>query len=279
MNIEKGNRTGGGAFSKQVGMAEFKLGCFNPTKEELSEYLGTDIDRDLEYVGENREGKTSVMLKFWLESGEHKIPVQFNIIDELATNKDGDKFQWINQVGMASYAPDKDSLPGWFKNFQDKEKNDMGPKTFRKAYRGEADFYNFLRNLLNNGSNFFAVGTDILMDEKKLFRGNFKEVLDAINSEFVGTIMAGAVVNSYVKDGETKYANRIYNKEFLPGYCYQGWKTRGKSAGRNVQRFVEQFVYCKDSWANTVLADFLPGEVEEQAHVPSGSTSLEDSDY
>jgi hypothetical protein len=56
------------------------------------------------------------------------------------------------------------------------------------------------------------------------------------------------------------------------------WKTRGKGAGKNVQRFIEQLEYCKDSWIAAPLQDFV-AEAVETPYSPSGDVSVDDSDY
>lgn len=275
MNIGKG-KSGEGNFAKQIGLAEWTVGAFNPTKDELSEYLGADIETEPEYVKETREGSTRATLKFWLENGTLKIPAQFMLEDVEATNKEGDKNQWINQVGMSAWATSEDMLPEWFTKFTDKDKKVTGDKKYRKAYKGEADLMNFLKNMLNKGSNFFSPETDILLDMKKLFRGNFAEISLMLKSEYVGTVMAAAVVNSYDKDGETKYASRIYAREFLPGYAYRTWKEKGNMATKGIQRFVEQIEgHCKDAFFIGTLQDFTPGERK----LPEATASMNNSDY
>lgn len=274
MNIGKGKS--GENFAKQIGLAEWKIGAFNPTKDELSEYLGADIETEPEYVKETREGNTRATIKVWLENGDLKMPVQFMLEDVEATNKDGDKYQWVNQVGMSSWAATEAELPDWFTKFTDKDKNVTGKKTYRKAFKGEADLMNFLKNVLNKGSNFFSSETDILLDMKKVFRGNFLEITQALKSEYVGTVMAAAVVNSYEKDGETKYANRIYGREFLPGYAFKTWKERGNGANKAIQRFVEQIEgHCKDTFSISTLKDFVPGERK----IPATTGSMDNSEY
>ena len=52
----KGNEKTEKGFKKYVGMFNANVVAINPTKEELSNLLGTDVKNDIEYTGYNNDG-------------------------------------------------------------------------------------------------------------------------------------------------------------------------------------------------------------------------------
>ncbi len=217
MSIGGQQRKGGGDFSKKVGLFEAKVVAINPTLEQFNDVLGIELQEDskaAEYLGESKEGNTVLRVDVWLQEvkTEDKLKVSFFLEDKERTNKDGDKNQYINEVGSCSWATDPNDLPEWFV-----------ARDYRKAYVGEEDLYNFLRTWLSE-LDYRHADTTLMLDWKKLMKGNVKDLKDQIGGEWCGNVVALATVIVKEKEGELKEYQGIYNKAFLPAYSLKQFR-------------------------------------------------------
>lgn len=206
-------------FSKHVGFALVSVVSINPSREEINKLVGkddADDDKVVEYVGETQDGETKARLSFWLK--EEKTGRLFvhniSIIDKEKKNKDGDKNQWINNVGITTWVDEEANLPEWFTKFTDKEKNVLGKKTYIKASPGQEELGIFMRTWLGK-LNFNLPDADISIDRKKLFAGNFKELKSLIGEEFTTPLVVLLGVRTD-KEDSTKQYQQVYSKGFLP---------------------------------------------------------------
>jgi len=204
---------------KKIGLFKAKVVAINPTIEQFKSILGIELKEDskqTDYLSD-REGVTILRVDFWLQDVaeypdgvkpfRHKV--SFFLEDDLRENKDGTKKQYINNIGTCSWADDESNLPKWF----------VG-REYRQAYKGEEDFYSFLRSWLCN-LNYKSANSTLQLDWKKLMKGNVKDLKDQIGQEFCGEIGVLATVAIKVKDGETKEYQGIYNGGFLPAYSLE----------------------------------------------------------
>ena len=113
--------------------------------------------------------------------------------DKVRENKDGTKKQYINNVGVCSWADDENNLPDWFKS-----------REYREAYVGEEDFYSFLRTWLGN-LDYRDADTVLQLEWKKLMRGNLRDLTEQINGEWSTNVVALATIISKEKDGGVRY--------------------------------------------------------------------------
>ena len=131
-------------YSKKVGLFEANVIAVNPSIEEYKEVLGMDLKEDsraTEYLGTSQDDKTTLRVDFWLEEvkNKDKFKVTFFLENKEKVNKDGTKKQYINNVGVCSWAADANDLPQWFTK-----------RDYRVAFVGEEDLYNFMRTWLGN---------------------------------------------------------------------------------------------------------------------------------
>ena len=201
----------GESFGKKVGLFEANVVAINPTLEEFKDILGMELKEDskaAEYVGDTKDGNTYLRVDFWLEEvkNKDKFKVSFFLEDKERENKDGTKKQYINSVGMCSWAADENDLAEWFTKDRD----------YRVAYTGEEDLYNFMRTWLAE-LDYRKASTTLQLEWKKLMRGNVKDLKDQIDGEWCGTVGALATVIVKERDGESKEYQGIYNKAFLYG--------------------------------------------------------------
>jgi hypothetical protein len=211
--------TGGeGNFSKKVGLFEAKVIAINPTIEEFKDVIGMELKEDskaAEYLGDTKDGNTYLRVDVWLEEvkTKEKFKTTFFLEDKERENKDGTKKQYINSVGMCSWAGDENDLAEWFTKDRD----------YRVAYTGEEDLYNFLRTWLG-GLDYRHAETTLMLEWKKLMRGNVKDLRDQINGEWCNTVVAMATVITKERDGEAKEYQGVYNKAFIGGYALKQFR-------------------------------------------------------
>ena len=211
--------TGGeGNFSKKVGLFEANVIAINPTIEEFKDVIGMELKEDskaAEYLGDTKDGNTYLRVDVWLEEvkTKEKFKTTFFLEDKERENKDGTKKQYINSVGMCSWAGDENDLAEWFTKDRD----------YRVAYTGEEDLYNFLRTWLG-GLDYRHAETTLMLEWKKLMRGNVKDLRDQINGEWCNTVVAMATVITKERDGEAKEYQGVYNKAFIGGYALKQFR-------------------------------------------------------
>lgn len=254
-----------GNYAKQVGIFEAKVIGFNPDKEELENILETEIQKDPEYLGEDQEGNAKTTISVWLEDviSGNKFNARFTIVDKERTNKAGDKFQFINSVGLTTWADEKSNTGDWFTKFLDKDKKSKGDKQVRKALNGEEQLYSFLRAWLK--LDYFDPSCELILDNKKLFRGNMKELNDMVKSDFAGTVVCLAIVRTVKNDkGETNDYQGIYNKAFLPGSFMKEIRLGAKKKSKSLKYFIENIedreYGCSDHYSLETLHEYDPSQ-------------------
>ena len=204
-------------FTKKVGLFEAEVVAVNPNAEEYKDILGMELKEDskvTEYLGTSQNGNKTLRIDFWLEEvkSKEKFKVTFFLEDLVKENKDNTKKQYINAVGMCSWADDPNNLYEWFTN-----------REYRPAFVGEEDLYNFLRTWLGNLDLRDAEST-LQIEWKKLMNGNVKDIKQLIGGEFVTNVVALATIKSVIKDGDTKEYQSVYNKAFLPPYVLKNFR-------------------------------------------------------
>ena len=268
---KKRENTGGGDFSKKVGLFEANVIAINPTLEEFKDVLGMDLKEDskaAEYLGETKDGNNYLRVDVWLQRVNHdeKFKVSFFLEDKERENKDGTKHQYINSVGQCSWAADENDLAEWFTKGRD----------FRIAYTGEEDLYNFMRTWLAD-LDYRDVDTVLQLEWKKLMRGNVKDLRDQIDGEWAKSVVALATVIVKERDGESKEYQGIYNKAFIGGYAlkqfrlvdYGNKKTQETLKNKKPRdlKAHEKFVVnvigeygCKDYYTFKEIQDYNPDD-------------------
>lgn len=215
---KKRENTGSGDSVKKVGLFEANVIAINPSIEEYKDKLGIELKEDskaAEYLGETKDGNSYLRIDVWLQrvNQDDKFKVSFFLEDKERENKDGTKKQYINSIGMCSWAADENDLAEWFTKGRD----------FRVAYVGEEDFYNFMRTWLAD-LDYRDVDTVLQLEWKKLMRGNVKDLKDQINGEWSKSIVALATVIVKERDGDSKEYQGIYNKAFIGGYALKQFR-------------------------------------------------------
>jgi hypothetical protein len=255
-------------FSKKTGFAEYDVIAINPDREQLSKLLGQEIEKDIEYIGEDENGVKKAIVVFWLKDvkPEGQIRnVRFFLKDKEKENKDQTKKQYINEVGVCSWSDDPNNLPEWFVK-----------REFRVAHDGEEELYNFITCWIHKLDTRDAA-TILQFDFKKLINGNVKELASEIKGEYSGTITCLSTVRTTEKDDGIKEYEQIYNRNFLPGYVMRHIRTKKidgdfievtkgleKKKRSRLQKFILDVIDsqygCKDFYTLGELEEYDPNK-------------------
>lgn len=258
-------------FNKKVGLFEANVIAINPTNEEYKDVLGIELSEESKatnYLGETRDGNTYLRVDVWMQEVKNKenFKVSFFLEDRERENRDGTKKQYLNSVGMTSWADDENNLFDWFKENRE----------YRVAFIGEEDLYDFLRTWLGQ-LDYRSAETTLTLDWTKLMRGNTKDLKDQVDGEWCNSIVALATVVTKERDGETVEYQGIYNKAFLSGYTMRQFRLVDYTDNRVVNQLKsrkprelkphERFVVkvtgeygCKDYYQLKEIEDYNPDE-------------------
>lgn len=267
----------------------------NPNKKALYEWRGWEEKEDSkepEYVGKDRDENTRITVEFCIEdklSGK-KFQHRILVTDKKSVSEKSGKKQYVNQLGMSTWVDDKKNLPEWFLKIKDKNKEVIAETDWREAYQGEADIYEFMRNWLGK-VNWFSPTTNVLLDMKKLFRGNVDEIRNLIPTDktpeeeiLAGTLTMLAVVYITEKDGEKKMYQNIA-KVYMPGYRIKNARlactTNSWDSDKNTKRFKEQVIASvKEAYKLDVLQEFDESQhLQATDQVISHSETPDDTSY
>lgn len=204
-------------FVKKTGFFEGEVVAINPDREKLEKILGTTLEKDPEYLSKDEERDiVKLNIVAWIKdvkSGELRN-IRFFLKDVPKENKDKTKRQYINDVGMTTWADDPKNLADWFTS-----------RPYRVAHEGEEELYNFAVTWLNKLDTRDAE-TVLSFDWSKLMKGNVKEISDQVGGEYSGTICCLVTMRTVDKEGQPMEYEQVYNKEFLPGYAMKQIRLR-----------------------------------------------------
>jgi hypothetical protein len=286
-------------YQKVVGLFEAHVLAFNPSKEELEELLGVDIEKDPEYFKPDYEVKDEngtvltvtkkLTVSVWIQQvkkikeGDEEVQdpnapkfnIRFNLIDLNRRNKAGDKNQYINKHGVTSWGVTVDDLQDWFK--------DTGNVRIAKA--GEDNFYDFLRSWLLIDFKHDPEA-ELSLDWARLMRADVRELRDALNSDLAGTVLCIATVRTADGDNGPVEYQSVYNGKFLPGSYIRSFRAKGRKAPKQLEKFIKEVTDpeygCQDHFVMEELRPYDPAEneaVSDDVHrEAAGSAANSDAD-
>lgn len=184
-------------FKKYVGIGSTFIKGVQPTKAELDAFFGYESQSEPEYVVDGNNGKEA-RITFLLQVDpetcngiELKARAMFTLRQAPAYNRDETKVQVIDQYGNHTWANVEDAKAG--KAIVSSNGNSQKIDTsYRMACVGECDLVDFLKAYLCVEDAFkYANGIWVKKDNpeqykfvleeiKEYFKGNFRELKDAI---------------------------------------------------------------------------------------------------
>lgn len=217
-------KQGTGDFKKYVGLGLIDIVAINPTREEINKLFETDGEKtdEIVYLSEDKDGNKRLKLTFIVKEDRTGKMFYHNIflIDKPKIAKLTGNQQWINSALDTCHVDDEENLPSWFKNFEVKdkttgEKTTLGEKSWRKAIVGEEALANFVKGWHGN-LDFYKPTAEILIDKKKLFKENYRELKEMMGSEWVAPFVSLFGVTTDRNDPDKQY-NNIFEDMHLPG--------------------------------------------------------------
>ena len=255
----------GGDFPKKVGIFEAKVIAINPNEREYKDILGIELKEDSNATNYYDDVKKKVRVNVWLQdvNSDFKTNATFWLEHGEKENKDATKKQYINSIGVCSWASSPDLLPVWFLK-----------RDYRIAHIGEEEFLGFVRIWLG-GLDFSDLSTEIMLDWKKVMSGDLKDLKEQIDGEFTQTVGALATVKTVDKEDGPKSYQNIFIKSFFPGYSIKSMRlvdynnpdvVRGLKFRKTAElKMHERFIVnatgeygCKDYYTFKELHDYDP---------------------
>ena len=255
----------GGDFPKKVGIFEAKVIAINPNEREYKDILGIELKEDSNATNYYDDVKKKLRVNVWLQdvNSDFKTNATFWLEHGEKENKDATKKQYINSIGVCSWASSPDLLPVWFLK-----------RDYRIAHIGEEEFLGFVRIWLG-GLDFSDLSTEIMLDWKKVMSGDLKDLKEQIDGEFTQTVGALATVKTVDKEDGPKSYQNIFIKSFFPGYSIKSMRVvdynnpdvvRGLTFRKSAElKMHERFVVnvtgeygCKDYYTFKELHDYDP---------------------
>ena len=275
-----------------VGLTSVRVAAINPTRAELGKLLGTDGEvgegkEEFKYLDEDKDGNTRLRLAFWLydEDNDKYFVQSITLTDVDRKSKDGKKVQIMNSTCGTTWAPLKEDAKGnitdeaeekliqdWFLQFTDKEKNEIGTKKWRNALRGEEELLILLRAWLNMQWN--DPDTEVLIDMKKLFKENLKELRELIGSEeYTNSFVILTGVKTPEEDTNKKY-QQVFNKSYLPSGFMRYIKAGNKMPSDYTKKVWKKFTdEVADQYGFTCFHKLKPLEVYNEAEDPASTNA------
>ena len=201
-------------FKKRIGLFEANVIAVNPSAEELKEKFNIELKEDSKlanYLGEDEDGNTTLRVVFWVndvKNPDDKYQVSLFLTNKERLNKDETKNQYINNIGVTTWAADENDLPEWFKK-----------RPYRKAKVGEEELYKFLRTWLGK-LDYRAEDSVLELDWKPLMKGNVKDIRAQIGGAYCTNV--GLLATVRVTEEGKEYQG-IYNHDFLPVYSLKNF--------------------------------------------------------
>jgi len=257
-------------YGKKVGLFVGEVVAVNPSAEQYVSILGFDAKEDAEdqvYTGESKDQNPYLRLDFWIrqvgEEDGFQNKVVFFVEDRIRVNKDETKTQFINNIGICSWAEDEEDLASWFTD-----------RPYRKAKSGEEELYGFLRSWLGKIDYFDKEEpAELELNFKKLMKGDVSELTSQIGGDYTTPFISLAtVITKEVKD-EIKEYQGIYNKAFAPEYSMKQFRLLDYNddmvqANLEKKSFKDRKIYekfvaniigdygCKDFYLLSELSDY-----------------------
>jgi hypothetical protein len=201
----------------------------NPNREELAEIVGRDAAdlKEPSYIGTTRDGTPNVRIDIWMKpvedtvyfdpgmsgEGEHKEfadPFKLAIFlnEKERSNKDGDKFMYINGRVQTTWAADTETALNYESRAGKKWFSENGLRACRE---GEDQLYEFFAKFVN---------ADLMDEDTNLVFEDYEGILSGDMSELEGIIKAkneeGKTINVLLGIRDGKYTE-VYSSAFERG--------------------------------------------------------------
>lgn len=228
--IKIGKASEESAFKLYKGVAAFNIVAVNPTKKELEELQGRELDKDPEYKSKNDDGVDTMRVVFYAKTNpeakinngiELLIPISFMLTKSTRVGKTSGKLQVIDKYGRTAWVTKEDydskSIPQYA----------SGPanidKDYRPIYQGEEQLIDFLIQWLNipSPANYKdgkwvmkenPEDSEVSLNMDALFKGNVTELQELVKA--APNFLVKAAVGIRTTD-EGKQYQAVFTRKFI----------------------------------------------------------------
>ena len=183
-----------GGVKLMTGLVPMMVVAVNPSKKELEQIYGRDLEKEPEYISADEAGVKKLRIDFIMKTvindklgcnEEIITKVPFFLEDKLAYTSDGSKVYMLNLYGENACIPVEDAK----KNTLPDNMQWYNTTKMRPAYRGEIELVGFLKQYLGIPNRAFKdkVIPDVSKAEiqlekiKNYFNGDIKEFVSVVN--------------------------------------------------------------------------------------------------
>jgi hypothetical protein len=194
-----------------TGVSQVKLKAVGSDLSTLVDELGYENAKEGKPAFDvSQEGNRRVRVDFWLETEKGAVWKESFFIEETPrTNTDKTKTEFVNSVGQFAFGDVDGNAPSYEWYNQD---------GVRPAFRGEAEFVEFVRTLANLKTG--KDGDIININFEKLFKGDFSDFkLFQKNLEKAGNTMSVLLtIRTVDGDNGPNYYQSMYRKVYARPY-------------------------------------------------------------
>lgn len=222
-----------GVISRYIGVGSVNVVAINPTKAQLEEIFGNEVESDPVYTGvQEQDGKQirfarlDIVLKTVPENNngiENTSRMALFIREQYRYNRDQTKVQVIDKYGRTAWVTKEELAAKEVPTYSNGKKANLDPD-YRPCYQGEEDVTNFFKAFLNIPSPMVYKNKEWVPAENlddclarfdsiaKAFSGDFKEFVDAWKLQQANKVK---VLYGIRTTNEGKQYQTFYTKMFL----------------------------------------------------------------
>lgn len=222
-----------GVISRYIGVGSVNVIAINPTKAQLEEIFGNEVESEPVYTGvQEQDGKQirfarlDIVLKTVPENNngiENTSRMALFIREQYRYNRDQTKVQVIDKYGRTAWVTKEELAAKEVPTYSNGKKANLDPD-YRPCYQGEEDVTNFFKAFLNIPSPMVYKNKEWVPAENlddclarfdsiaKAFSGDFKEFVDAWKLQQANKVK---VLYGIRTTNEGKQYQTFYTKMFL----------------------------------------------------------------
>lgn len=233
MAITVGKESSESTFKLYKGLAALNILSVNPTKAELSNILGKEIEEEPEYLSKSEDGKTQVKLTFWARTASEAkvnnginlvVPINFILTKDTRVGQASGKYQIIDKYGRTAWGTVEEVQAKSIPQYSSGPAN-ISPD-YRLAWQGEDLLIDFLIQWLNiPGPASYKNGTWVMRDNledsevspdiEALFRGDFRELKSLVSSAPFHIVKGSVGINTVTNEDGTRQYQTVFRRKFL----------------------------------------------------------------
>lgn len=233
MAVKVGKESVEGAFKMYKGVAAMNIIAVNPSKSEIAELTGREVEEDPEYKTQTDEGKTQVRLAFYAKTNPDakinngislNLPISFILTKDYKVGQTSGKIQIIDKYGRTAWATKEELNSKAIPQYASGPANISGD--YRAAFQGEEQLVDFLIQWLNipNPANYKdkkwvmkdnPQDSEVSLNMEALFKGDFTELKDLVDLAKAYIVKGSVGIRTSDTENGTKQYQTVFNRKFV----------------------------------------------------------------